>query len=390
MFKILASRAILPPGSFEFTAEGYAKASFWRPQDGFSWDDFRNQRFSTVEEFERGRAEFESKAKSKTEIVGDHYWKRSLRCILPDRWLLAYTRDKSWREVDGKKVPLYSPLKQTFLFKTIVLGYGQGAINKLLPSKEAVTYIKEHCASSARLKALALRSYESVGNISGYSTWTPVSPPVFLCLAAAKSSLDAMSAVLWALLFRETPTGLETPDTGRLFKKTRSSGVFHNEVVRLHNSSWFKKLQSARNKVIHRSASPVVHDKFGAAFEFDLGLFREMRPNSVSVGKPKIGLSRSITRIHLDEIMKGFVVGLEKWEKSVARELKKLAWFPSNNSDGIIMGIEFNDNNLLRDGDGPTLMLKSYDQASWTVSGESAKKPSRAPKSNRVKPRSKK
>lgn len=390
MFSIYASRAILPHGSFEFTPEGYAKASLWRPEDSFSWDDFRNQRFNTVEEFERGRAEFESKVQSKTEIGGDHYCKRSLRCILPDRWLLAYTRDKAWREVNGKKVALYSPLKQTFLFKSIVLGYGQGRIRKCLPSQEAATYIKEHCASAARLKALALRSYESVANIAGYSTWTPVSPPVFLCLAAAKSSLDAMSAVLWALLFRDTPTGLETPDTGRLVKKTRSSGVFHDEVMRLHKIDWFKKLQAARNKVIHRSASPVVHDKFGAAFEFDLGLFSEMRPNSVSAGKPKIGLTRSITRIHLDKIMRGFVVGLEKWEKSIARELKRLAWFPSNNQDGIIMGIEFNDHNLLRDGDGPNLMLTSYDQAGRTSISGLAQKPAKPSVAKRVKRRVKK
>lgn len=358
---MLASTAILPLGSYDFSPEGYAKASFWKPDDSYSWDEFKSQPYDSLEDFERGRIAFEEKARNKTEITDDYYCKRSLRRLLPDRWLLEYTRGKAWTVSDGKKLPLYSQLKSTLLFKSEILGYGSGVIRKLVPHKEAAKYIKEHCASSAHLKAIALRAYESVGNMGGYGVWTPVSPPIFLCLAAAKSSLDAMAAVIWALLFHETPTGMDTPDMGRLLRKTKSTGLFHDEVMRLHKSPWFKRLQIARNQVIHRSAGPIVHDTFGAAFESDLGLFHEMRPNSISVSKPKIGKSKKIARIQLDQVMKGFVIGLESWEKRVARKLKKHAWYSSCNPDGIILGIRFNDHNLLRDGEGPCLMIKSYD-----------------------------
>jgi hypothetical protein len=372
MLSIYTSSAFLPLGSYEFTPEGYANASSWKPEDGYSWDDFCRERFgqgrsNSIEQAEAALAEYEKQAESKIQITDSFYAKRSLRQLLPDRWLVAYTKDKAGKEVNGKRTRLYSRLKQTMLFKSIVLGYGQGRIAKRLPNKEAAKYIKEHCASSARLKALALRAYEAIGNISGYGTWTPVSPPIFLCLAAAKSSLDAMSAVLWALLFQETPAGNDTPDMGRLLKKTRSTGVFEKEFARLHQSSWYKRLQQARNKVIHRSAAPVVHDRFGAAFEYDLGMFKEGRLNTIWVEKPRIGMRKDIARIQLDKIVKGFVVGLEKWEKSVSRKLAKLAWHQSHNPDGIMMGLEFNDHNLLRDGEGPSLMLTSYDPTDGSV-----------------------
>lgn len=372
MFGILASTGILAPGSFDFSAQGYTKASFWTPEDGIAWEDFKSGRFSSVEDLKAKRACFEAQLSDKLEIVDHHYSKRSLRTLLPDHWLVAYTRDQAWREVNGKKTPLYSQLKQTLFFKSVVLGYGEGPIHNSLPNKEIAKFIKEHCASAARLKAIALRSYESVANVMGYGTWTSVSPPIFLSLAAAKSSLDAMSAVLWALLFQEIPQKpnrktktLEPffPSMWDLYNKLREkNNPFQNQFAKLYRCSWYSKLQNARDKVIHRSGGPVVHDEFGAAFDFDLGIFREMKPNSIQAGKPRVRMEKNMKCIHLDKIMKGFVIGLEKWEVSVARKLQKLACFSSLNTDGILLGVEFNDNNLLRDGYGPSRMITSHAQ----------------------------
>ncbi len=364
MITIQAATLRPPFGSFEFSPEGYAKASYWLPEDGFTWDDYSKLRFSSLEELEAKRAEFEVQVSGKTEIVNDHYYDGSLRRLLPNRWLVAYTRDKAWKEVGRKKVPLYSQLKRTLFFKSIILGYGEGPLKRSAPSKEVARYIKEQCASSARLKAIALRAYESAANIRGYSTWSSVCAPVFMCLAAAKSSLDAMSAVLWALLFQETPTGKKLPSMSQLYVKLQSKGghPFLNEFAKLHKSSWFTRLQLARDSVVHRSANPVVHDKFGVGFDFDLGLFKEMRPNKIHVGKPRSRMEENTKLIHLDKIMKGFVVGLENWEKKVARKLHKIAWFPSFNTDGILMGIEFNDFHLLMDGTGPSHLISSHAQ----------------------------
>jgi len=225
MARVITQIADPPPGSFEFTPEGYAKASFWVPEDGFSRTDFTNQSFGSYEEYEAQRGEFEIQVSGKIEIVeGNGYWKGSLRDIFPDRWLVAYTPDESWRETNGKKesFSIYHLLKNKFLFKSVVLGYGEGPIHEAIPSDPVAMYIKEHCASSARLKAISLRAYDSLTNVRGYTTWTSVSPPIFLCLAAAKSSMDAMSAVLWALLFRETPTEKKIPSMRTLYDKLKS------------------------------------------------------------------------------------------------------------------------------------------------------------------------
>lgn len=343
-----------------FTPEGVAKDSFWIPEDAFSWETFKASTFDTVEKFEARRLKFHEESKSKTEIVDDIYCNNSLRNIIPDRWLIAYTQDKAWRENEGEKTPLYTQLKRTLLVKSFVLGYGKGPIHKLLPNKESAKYIKEHCASSARLKAVALRSYESVANIGGYHTWSPISGPIYLSLAAAKSSLDSMSAVLWALIFQETPTGWESPDMSRLNKKLKNSGhSFYPYFKKLYESSWCKNLMDVRNKIIHRSAGLVVHDKFGAAIDFDLGLFENMKPNSFRIKKARVAKTKKIKLIHLDKIIKGFVVGLEKWEKQAERYLRLNAWYSSLNTEGIIIGIEFNDGNLLPDGSGPSCILDS-------------------------------
>lgn len=360
---IQTSYASPPFGSFEFTPEGYAKTCYWRPEDGFTWDDFKKQNLgaSSPEEYEAKFAEFKTQNAGKLRITNHLDWEGSLRTIFPDRWLVAYTSDTAWEETDGKKVPLYSRLKRTLLFKSVILGYGEGPLHKA-PSKEVVMYVKKHCASSARLKAIALRAYESVANMRGYGTWTSASPPVFLCLAAAKSSLDAMAAVLWALLFKKLPTG-NLPSMGSLYWGLKKDGhSFSSEFSKLYESPWFTRLQGARDSVIHQSASPVVHDKFGAAFDFDLGLFKEMQPNKLHIGKPRVGTEKKTKRIHLDKIMKGYVGDLEKWEKKIALKLHKIAWFTSDNTDGVLMGIDFNDYNLLRDGTGPSHMITSHTQ----------------------------
>ena len=343
-----------------FTPEGVAKDSFWIPEDAFSWKALQTGSFDSAEVFEARRLKFEEESNSKTEIVEDFFRKNSLRKLLPDRWLLAYTRDKAWRENEGKKTPLYSQLKRTLLVKSFVLGYGNGPIHKLLPSKNYARYIKEHCASSARLKAMALRAYESVANMGGYNAWNRASGPIYLCLAAAKSSLDSMSAVLWALLFQQAPTGWDSPDMSKLNRKLKQSGhPFYPCFKKLYESVWCKKLIDVRNKIIHRSAGLVVHDNFGFAIDFDLGLFENMKPNSFSVKKANAAKTKKTKLIHLDKIMKGFVVGVEKWEKQAERYLRLNAWYTSLNTEGIIMGIEFNDESLLTDGSGPSNIIGS-------------------------------
>ena len=345
----------LPHGSFEFTPEGYAKAAFWMPEDGFTWKYFRNQSFSSYEDLETKKAEFELHIRGKLEVVDRTYFEGTLRTIFPDRWVVSYTRDGVWQKVNGKKVPIYLRLKNNLLFKSVILGYGEGPIHEAIPSNEVALYIKQHCASSARLKAIALRAYESLTNVRGYTTWTSVSPPIFLCLAAAKSSMDAMSAVLWSLLFHKLPDG-RLPSMGTLYWDLRNQGhAFSPDFAKLYDGPWFKSLEKARDSVIHRSASPVAHDKFGAAFDFDLGLFGESGPS-----EPRVALEDNMKLLHLDSIMGGFVNDLEEWENSIADKLQELAWFPSLNTEGVIMGLDFNDNRLLRDGSGPSLMINSH------------------------------
>lgn len=348
----------LPHGSFEFTPEGYAKSAFWMPEDAFTWADFSRHTFTSMEESTAKRAEYIA---GKFEIIKHTYREKSIRSLLPERWGLAYENDKTWMIVQGEKVPCYSQLKHTLYFKSIILGYGAGPIQRIAPTKELSTYIKEHCASSARLKAIALRSYESVANTMGFHTWTGRAPTIFLALTAAVSSLDSLAAVLWALLFNDTPRGRSTPDMAGLRRKlcpdlNKKSGArlaFGDEFLELYDSSWFVKLRDARNEVVHRGGSPVVHDKFGAAFDFDLGMFKDTHPGFHS-GKPRINLEKKMRRIHLDKLMRDYVIGLETWEKKHSTKLASIASFPSYMTDGILLGIEFWDSNLLWDGSGPT------------------------------------
>lgn len=360
--RITKSHPITLDGLPEFSPEAYSKIAYWEPEDGFSSEKFSHQSFHSMEELEAERAEIEKNAVGKFEIVDASYSPRSLRRILPDRWLLAYTLDKASTVINGKYVPLYSRLKSGLVFKSVVLGYGEGPIHAVLPSADAEAYIREHCSSSARLKATALRAYESVSNTYGHHTWTNVSPQIFLCLAAAKSSLDAMAAVLWALLFRETPAGNRIPSMRKLYDELKKNGghAFFDDFRELHESSWFTDLQLARDSVVHRSANPVAHDKYGVAFDFDIGLFKEMETSRLHIGAPKAEIDDVVKQVHLSSVFKAFIEGLEQWESKIAIRLRSLAWYPSFNLEGIMMEVEFNDYMLLMDGSSPSLMITSH------------------------------
>jgi len=346
-----------------FTPEDYVKSAHWIPQDAFVWEHFSA---SSLSELEAKRDEFKAKNAGKLQIIKATYWEMSLRSLFPDRWGLAYESDSAWIIVDDKKVPCYSQRKFTLYFKSIIFGYGDGPIQRVAPSREIAKYIKEHCASSARLKAISLRAYESTANCKGYHTWTSAGQSVFLCLAAAHSSLDSIAAVLWALLFKETPQGRDVPSMSLLFRKLCPNGwakntnrlPFGDEFVKLYESRWFKNLKDARDKVVHRSAAPFVQDKLGIAFDFDLGMFKDIQPGFHSTPcKSKLGANMKC--IHLDKIMKGFVIGLEKWEKKIASKLATLACFQSYNTDGILLGIDFVDQNLRWDSSGPSHSIRS-------------------------------
>jgi hypothetical protein len=367
------------PGSFDFTPEGYAKGAFWMPKDAFTWDDLvRLGPFPTIDECEKKRAEFKAKVSGKFEIIKQTYQERSLRSLLPDRWCLSYDRDTAWIKTKGDS---YCQRKHTLYFKSIILGYGTGPIQRATPSKDLATYIKEHCASSARLKAIALRAYESVANIMGFHTWTERVPPVFLALTAAASSLDSMATVLWALLFNESPCGRDIPDMASLYRrlcpdfgrKGAKRLPFGDEFLELYKSKWFVKLRAARDEVIHRGRSLKVHDKFGAAFDFDLGMFKDMQPGLHS-HKSRMNLDKKMRRIHLDKIMREYVTGLEKWEKKHSAKLASLACYPSYMTDGILLGIEFWDSNLAWDGSGPNHSVESHSPEFMRIQIERARR----------------
>jgi len=357
-FKLCVSD--LAPGSFKFTPEGLAKSSVWMPEDAYeAWVDVYNLSPYSDDKL----AKFKANAAGKIEVIKQSYLKSSLRNIFPERWCLAYDRHGAWRK---KKGDSYRQSKHTLYFKSIILGYGCGPIQRVAPSRAFAKYIKEHCASSARLKAIALRSYESVANVSGFHTWKNMAPPIFLALTAAASSLDSMATVLWALLYNEAPSGRDIPDMAALYRKlcpdlkkpNKKRHSFGDAFLELYRSKWFVKLRSARDEVIHRGAAPVVQDKFGVALEFGLGMFKDMQPGFHSA-KPRLELKKQMRRVHLDKIMKDFVLGVEKWEKKHAAKLASLACYPSYMSDGIMLGIEFWDSNLAADGDGPTHIVRS-------------------------------
>src|SRR5687768_11420266 len=96
---ISAQTTCQPFGTYDFTPEGYAKISYWRPEDGYLWEDFGKGVYHSIEEWDATKAEFEAYKVGKTEITKDHYYDKSLRSLMPDRWTLSYTKDKAWRVV---------------------------------------------------------------------------------------------------------------------------------------------------------------------------------------------------------------------------------------------------------------------------------------------------
>ena len=354
--------AYLKEGTFEFSPEGYAERSEWKPVNALCFSRMFPRIFSSDEEAIAARDRFIADNVGKLHVVKKSYWGDSLRNLFPDRWVMAYDPCMSHRMEEGKKIPLYTELKRTLYLKSRVLGYGDSSIHKKSPDYTLARYIKEQSASSARLKAIALRAYESVANLPGFCDWTANGPTIFLCLAAAKSSLDSLAAIIGALLFCEVPPEKKIPSMATLNDRLKTKGghPFRDDFSKLNECSWYTNLKNARDKVVHRSANPIIRDGFGVGFDFDLELFGDVKPDVLNVLETRSKDENDIEKVHLDQIMKGFVKGLEDWEDEVAQNLADLSCYQSLNKDGILMGIEFSDRNLMNDGRGPSKMVCSY------------------------------
>ena len=291
-------------------------------------------------------------------VTGKSYQPNSLRKILPDRWGFSYRETVELT----KNEKMYEAQKTDLFYKSIILGYGVGPIQRVAPTREIAKYIKEHCSSAIRLKAISLRSYENFANMRGLGQWYSMGWPVYLSLAAAKSSLDAIAAVVWVLVFGKVPKRL--PDMYELWKALcpdkKPKLPFGKEFDRVYKSRWYKKLMLARNQVVHRGMWPKYHETYGVALKHDLDQLRDRPPGFYSENLDKLNPKTTLKLIHLNKLMVGFVSGLEKWEQEIASSLSKLSCFESYMTDGIITSVSFNTNGPMMDfGEGSVLMATS-------------------------------
>ncbi|WP_265592493.1 hypothetical protein [Verrucomicrobium sp. BvORR034] len=257
------------------------------------------------------------------------YANTSLRNLVPDHW-----GDTAFGLQDGQ--PLET--KDHFAYHSIILGYGVGDISRLASDKRLAEFIKEHCRAAMRLKSISIYAYESVGNCTGRHQWTSVGTPMYLCLASAISSIDALACVLWALIFKEAPSDRETPDLTSLrnrLKKERGSHplreLLFRKVDKLYNSRWLSGLREGRHRVVHRGEWPKWKDEVGLALTAERGLFDVY----LKARNKRVPKTRS-KKLNMPLCMKGLIVGLENWERSISRTLAKVSCYKSPKPKGIV------------------------------------------------------
>lgn len=225
--------------------------------------------------------------------------KHSLRRLLPHKW---------------------SESQDCLRYESIILGYGIGPIESKV-GDDVGKFIKEHCQSAHRLRALALASYESFAELCVLPSWVGIGTMSFVTLTAGVAALDAMACVLHGVLLGSIPSGPFLPDIASLEKSLNGSKgsacEFLPSLVRLSSEQWYTELKKARNHVVHKGFWP----KVGETDDFQL----------VQEHRPFAGMAEHDKSLPLNfhRIMTGLLTGLEMWEHNIAAKLAECTKFTS-------------------------------------------------------------
>lgn len=268
-----------------------------------------------------------------------HYGEQSLRTLAADRW--HETISNSSHLKGSYKT------KNMVSYRSYILGYGVGPIERKTSTSELAEFVRAHCASSMRLKAMALTAYERVGALLTIPQFVPSGTVLFTSLTAAISSVDSLSCVLWALLLGEVPESYH-PNISQLLKKLKASGHPMYDLNRLVEAEWLKDLILARHSMVHRGCWPVISSEGELVFAARPGIFSRDFGLQVSLA-PDSSNQSSITRVKLPAAMLGFLTGLEEWEKSVSASLIEHSCYESFMTNGLLITASIDEEHLLSD-----------------------------------------
>lgn len=242
-------------------------------------------------------------------------------------------------------------------YRSYVLGYGVGPIEERTGDEKLARFIRGHCASAMRLKAMALTAYEKVGTLTMLPQSFAVGTVLYTCLTAAISSLDSLGCVLSGLLSGK-PGQSHHPDMRTLsnWAKKNSSPSISRHVQELLNSNWFKDLKLARDSLVHRGYWPSITKDGRLVFAPRPGIFSKDFGEHDERGAGQLD-EDEIIKIDLANAMLGLLVGLEEWEKSIQDDLANASRFESFMSNGLLITACIDEQHLLSD---PFLMEQFF------------------------------
>lgn len=266
------------------------------------------------------------------------YGSKSLRNLCSERWHEVPTNHPHLGLI--RTLGLVS-------YNSHIFGYGAGPIEEKGMSSEISKFIRGHCAASMRLRGMSITAYEYIAGSNNYPAWASIYTPLFISLTAAISSIDSLSCVLWALLYKEVR--VHHPDLRKLRKEMDRRGhPMAPSIASLADALWLKELTRARNELVHRGAWPSFNKDGCFTFSTRTGLFSaELGP--VKLDKDGDGGDGEFTLVDLTKSMVGLLNELEKWESEIAHELKNHAAFQSFEDGPLFVTACINEGNLLND-----------------------------------------
>ncbi len=208
--------------------------------------------------------------------------------------------------------------KDVVIYRSIILGYGFGPIERRGIGKSVANFIQDHCGAAVRFRSIAIAAYESIANTAGRQSWTSVESPTYLALSAGISAIDALACVLWGVLFSEAPSGAKIPNLPRLVERLKKGGhPLANKIQLLQKKSGFVQMRAARNQMVHRGYSAFAKDAEGFALKLDRGMFQPKPPGFSVTTADKAHPKAHLKIVNLGNLMLAVLGGLEKWEAHI-------------------------------------------------------------------------
>lgn len=207
---------------------------------------------------------------------------------------------------------------------------GDYAFNKTLSD-----YVSEQCVAAGRLMQVAVSQYESIAYGMHSSHLDSRTLPAWMLISSSFSAVDAMVAAIASIICGYVPkTERKIPGMNSFKEFLTNNGQGRHEILKcveaLGRSEWYKALDEARHRILHRGFWPMSSSlMFGDSRWHLVHSPYFMDLDRDGNGEGRLPALSQCDVLDLLKIVSGLLWDLEEWESSIADILVESPFFES-------------------------------------------------------------